>query len=192
MQEVTFVIVENRWPERVKNLTNYISKNFPQSSIAIKTDLPPEKNLYDRFCSVELSTLFSTSHCIVCQLDGYPINPDQWNESWLKYDYIGSPWPNEWLSYHGYPFDSRVGNGGFSLRSKKLCDAIAKEGFEQMPDDVFVSGKMRGKMEKSGFLYASPEVAIHFGKEHNVPEYNASIKTFGFHSSIINPQWSSF
>ena len=138
MQEITFIIVENRWPDRVKNLTDYIYKNFSHPSVVIKNNLPNEKKVYDRFCSIELSGLFSTTHCIVCQLDGYPINPSQWDESWLKYDYIGAPWPNGWLAYHGYPFDSRVGNGGFSLRSKRLCDALAQEEFEQTPDDVLM------------------------------------------------------
>ena len=36
----------------------------------------------------------------------------------FDYDYIGAPWPNN--------FVNRVGNGGFSLRSKKFLELTAK------------------------------------------------------------------
>ena len=192
MKEVTIVIVEGRFPERVKMLSDYLRDNFPHCPIRIKSDLGTDKKMYDRFCAVGLGDLFNTSHCLVCQLDGYPINPPAWKDEWLEYDYMGAPWPVGWLELHKYPYQSRVGNGGFSLRSKRLCDALAKEEFEQMPDDVFVSGKMRPKMEEAGLRYCEPSEAILFSKEHNVPEYDSSVIPFGFHSSIINPQWKSF
>ena len=45
----------------------------------------------------------------------------------LKWDYIGAPWP---LSYEAFvdPFGRhiRVGNGGFSLRSRKFLEVPTK------------------------------------------------------------------
>jgi hypothetical protein len=45
--------------------------------------------------------------------DGFAVNPDAWDNVFFEYDYIGAAWG-----------DGFVGNGGFSLRSRKLYDAI--------------------------------------------------------------------
>src|SRR5512143_2546534 len=59
-----------------------------------------------------------TPHALVVQWDGYVVNPDAWTDEFLAHDYIGAPW--YWAAE-----GSRVGNGGFSLRSRRLLDALA-------------------------------------------------------------------
>ena len=77
------------------------------------------KEEYSYFCIKELANYVDTSHCLLIQWDGYVINEDAWQECFLEYDYIGAPW-----NY----FDGRnVGNGGFSLRSKKLLSILKED-----------------------------------------------------------------
>jgi hypothetical protein len=60
--------------------------------------------------------LIDTSHALYVQYDGMVWDPDQWTDDFLNYDYIGATWP--WA-----PEGQNMGNGGFSLRSKRLLDA---------------------------------------------------------------------
>lgn len=57
-----------------------------------------------------------TSHALYMQYDGVVQYEDRWSDEFLNYDYIGAVWPWE-------PEGRNVGNGGFSLRSKRLLDA---------------------------------------------------------------------
>ena len=182
---ITFVIVENRFPEQVKTICNYIRKNVHHAKISVKDDLPLEnsKKIYDEFCSQKLHSLFVTPHAIVFQLDGYPIHWSSWDDSFLKYDYIGAPWPDTLAPSH-----CRVGNGGFSLRSRRLCQALALETWVPLPDDVFICQHAYNKMVELGMRYAPPTVAARFSIEHNVPEEN--LRPFGFHDLRIHPNYS--
>jgi hypothetical protein len=42
-------------------------------------------------------------------------------DKWLKYDYVGAPWPHK---YTNYPEKYLVGNGGFSLRNREIMKQI--------------------------------------------------------------------
>ena len=56
---------------------------------------------------------------LIIQHDGFILNHKAWDNEFLNYDYIGAPvyWMGNKLI--------EVGNGGFSLRSKKLLKIIA-------------------------------------------------------------------
>lgn len=177
LPNVTFLIIENRFPEKVKYLCDYIAKNTTQAQIIVKDDLPlcKDKQYYDKFCALELHSLFTTPHAIVCQLDGYPINWQSWDDIFLDYDYIGAPWiPN----YFNNSI-SRVGNGGFSLRSRRLCQALSTQEWISMSDDVFICQHSFEKMCQLGMRYAPPSLAARFSIEHDIPEKVPL--PFGFH-----------
>ena len=72
-----------------------------------------------------------------------------------------------------------VGNGGFSLRSRRLLEASA-----QLPiagseaEDVFICRTMRPRLEaERGIRFAPPELAERFGYERS----RAAQASFGFH-----------
>jgi hypothetical protein len=54
---------------------------------------------------------------LLVQWDGYVCNPDAWDPAFLDCDYIGAKW-----FWHNDAM--RVGNGGFSLRSRRLLEAL--------------------------------------------------------------------
>lgn len=137
----------------------------------------------------ELGQYVDTEFAIVIHHDGYVINPELWNPDWLNYDYIGAPWPlpQDDFSYRDVNgVVQRVGNS-VGLRSKKLMDLPNKLGMEWKAfhgyynEDGYISVNMRHVFEEHGCKFAPLEVAIHFSKEHEIPE-NKGLSTFMFHS----------
>ena len=112
-----------------------------------------------------------------------------WTSNFLNYDYIGAPWPipNDDFSYRDY-FKNiiRVGNGGFSLRSKKLLSLAEelkldwKSYFGYFNEDGFICCHNRHIYEENGCKFAPIEVAKIFSHESYIPEIG-DVKTFGFH-----------
>ena len=109
-----------------------------------------------------------------------------WNSDLLNYDYVGAPWPNQWVN--------RVGCGGFSLRSRKLLEASAtlpyiKSGKSKEDDneDYYMCVTMYEHMINSGIKFAPVNLAREFCVEHPIPEnphkYNdiSTYKSFAFH-----------
>jgi len=72
---------------------------------------------YSRFILKSLLPYFGTPHVLVVQWDGYVVNPAAWDPAFLDCDYIGATW-------FWQPPGKRVGNGGFSLRSRRLFEAL--------------------------------------------------------------------
>ncbi len=137
------------------------------------------KEDYNRFVLESLPDYISEDYCIVIQYDGFVINESRWSEQFLEFDYIGAVWPN-------YPFH-RVGNGGFSLRSKRFMDvaaSFAKYRKIGEAEDVFVSRTIRPLIESIGKVRFAPEpVAASFSFES--PGQNRD--TFGFHGVFNLP-----
>jgi hypothetical protein len=152
---------------------------------------------YNRFIIFELSEYVDTSHCLLIQADGYVRNPESWDEEFLAYDYIGAPWPVIPSAYID-PFGNhqRVGNGGFSLRSKRLLstpqrmpvewDANHGEFYRHMDyglfnEDGLVCVHNRHVYELDGCQFAPVEVAMRFSREIRLTDLPLEAKPFGFH-----------
>src|SRR5215475_11579638 len=72
---------------------------------------------YSQFVLKSLLSHVDTDHVLLIQWDGYVINPSAWKDEFLACDYIGAKW-------FWHDDGHRVGNGGFSLRSRKLLAAL--------------------------------------------------------------------
>jgi hypothetical protein len=128
-------------------------------------------------CMETLHTRFETEYVLIIQSDGFPLRKGL-AEFVGRYDYIGAPWgPASWFTNLVYPYPKYcVGNGGFSLRSKRLCEMSAyyyRRKYRFLPygywvsDDVFFS-KTLPRFEKTcrrTMVYAPPEVAGRFSFE---------------------------
>jgi len=136
---------------------------------------------YSRFMLKELYKHFSTSHVLTIHADGYVLNCEAWNPEWLQYDYIGATW---W-----YKDGRNVGNGGFSLRSKKLCDLLAEHHLDYLhPEDYHICRTYRPALEQLGIKFAPAEVADRFSIEaYGVPSPdNRYSGSFGFHGPHVD------
>lgn len=137
----------------------------------------------------ELTNYVQTEFAMVIHADGYVIRPDLWNPDWLKYDYIGAPWP---LPQDDYSYKTpngeliRVGNS-VSLRSKKILDLPRQLGLEwksyygNTNEDGFLCVHNRDILMEHGCTFAPLDVAKHFSREHEIEE-NKGLSTFAFHS----------
>lgn len=126
---------------------------------------------YSTFLIKELGKYITTSHVLIVQWDGFILNPQYWQNDFLSYDYIGSPW------YHGgHP--GMVGNGGFSLRSKRLLDALTLVSpLANEPEDMAICVTLRQRLENEHAIRFAPlETARAFGCE-----YGPWREAFGFH-----------
>lgn len=135
----------------------------------------------------DLPKYIDTSHALLIHADGYVISSGLWNPRWLELDYIGAPWPlpTDDYSYRDEAGDlQRVGNS-VSLRSKKLMDLVAtrewRSYYGNTNEDGFICCHNRKWLESQGCKFATLEQAVHFSKEHQIPE-NKGVQTFAFHS----------
>jgi hypothetical protein len=126
---------------------------------------------YSRFILTELANHVATSHCLVMQWDGHIVASNRWNPQFLDYDYIGASWP-QFADGHD------VGNGGFSLRSRRLLEACQSPQFTlSHPEDVAIGRHNRTWLEAQGLRFAPRELADAFSAERA-----SSLDTaFGFH-----------
>ena len=134
---------------------------------------------YSKFMIKELHKYITTSHALTIHHDGFIQNPYAWTDEWLKLDYIGAPW--EWYE------DKKVGNGGFSLRSKRLCEILAKDDKidKFMPEDDMICRHYHDYLvETYGIKYGTVEQARRFSIEGWAvsPEERKYNGQFGFHS----------
>lgn len=135
---------------------------------------------YSEFVIRELHKFVETSHCLLVQWDGYVLNPLSWLPKFLEFDYIGAPWNG-----------NVVGNGGFSLRSRKLLKATTRFTDAAHPEDNFICRKHRQELERDGIKFAPADLARQFSIEAASYAFKENTWTsdgrgwngqFGFHS----------
>ena len=120
-----------------------------------------------------------------------------WTDEFLEWDYIGAPWQisdNAFIDPYGN--HQRVGNGGFTLRSKKLLNVPSIENipfevnqgnfYKHMNagaynEDGNICVHNKHLFEKHGCKFAPVELAARFSHEEPCPETEAVKKPFGFH-----------
>ncbi|WP_245790217.1 DUF5672 family protein [Erythrobacter sanguineus] len=133
---------------------------------------------YSRFILEDLADHVDTSHCLIAQWDGHVIDGTRWCDEFLEYDYIGASWPQ---------FDEghAVGNGGFSLRSRRLMEACRHPDFiSHHPEDVAICRTNRVMLEQFGLRFAPVDLADRFSAERAGDPATA----FGYHGVFLMPQ----
>lgn len=127
---------------------------------------------YSDFMLRGLAPHVSTSHVLITQWDGFVIHPEAWDPAFLLTDYLGAPWI--WCER-----SIAVGNGGFSLRSKKLLDALLDPDFQPShPEDLAICHRNRDLLvQRHGIRFGDYALAERFSYEPRRPAQ----PTFGVH-----------
>jgi hypothetical protein len=194
MKNLTIVVIDSLNYDATVMALDYTKKIFPQAKVLIVSD----KEFYpcyrfhkvekfdgaehSRICLHEVGDLVDTDYALFIQYDGFPTQPDCWTDEFLEYDYVGAPWlkNDEW----------RVGNGGFSLRSKKLL--MLTKNLEQVWDGdvgyledqvICVSG--RAYLESHGIKFAPIDLARQFSMTEPIIYH----RSFGFHGHAMIPEY---
>lgn len=134
---------------------------------------------YSHFMLRGLLPYLHSSHLLVVQWDGYLTNPGAWDPEFLRQDYIGAPW-------HDIAGDPGVGNGGFSLRSLRLLQALQDPALPPgHPEDLCIARQHRAALERQhGIRFAPRAMAARFAYERTEP----TGPTFGFHGLFNLPR----
>lgn len=186
LNNTSLVCIETRFPELALFAIRQSTKILQFDEIILFSDKPfdvpsPIKNIiippiksteeYSEFMIKKLPHYISTDYILTIQWDGFIANSDLWSDEFLKYDYIGAPWGHRPV---------KVGNGGFSLRSKKLLDAAQTiVSLSYHPKDRIICETYKDYLEENFEISFAPEnVASKFAFEDVYVNY----ETFGFHA----------
>ncbi len=177
-----------KYKEQHQNALDYSSQNIEFG--AVKNIIAPTNSIdeWNRAIVFDLGDYIETDFALLIHPDGFVVNPESWSDEFLKYDYIGAPFP---LPKDDITFRDingkiqRVGNS-VSLRSKKLLDLPKKINMEWKPfhgfynEDGYICVNMRHVFEENGCVFAPLELAVHFSQEVPIPEAKG-ILPFAFH-----------
>lgn len=189
--KITFVFIDDLYPERcveiikvyekhgIKNIKLFTSKNV-SSPYVVKIDSIISKSQYSWFVLKKLHEYIDTDYALINQWDGYIINFDKWSDQFFDYDYIGAPW--WWRKDCVYG-----GNGGFSLRSKRLLNLTRDISYdESLPEDEVICVNNLDKLIQNGMKFATKDVSKTFSVENEVSQ-----NSFGFHCyNTQNIKWA--
>ena len=152
----------------------------PDDFEVIKVDTISSTEQYSDFC-LRLNKFLNNDYVLIVQNDGFITNPEMWNDDFLNYDYIGAPWNQTFV------IGQRVGNGGFSLRSKKFLEFSSLfSTTEGCPEDNFLCLNKYYEALNYGLKYAPLKVANEFAYEYPHPlrgKFDPE-KQFGFHGKF--------
>jgi hypothetical protein len=126
---------------------------------------------------------FLDEHLMIFQWDGFALNSNNWNDDFLKYDFIGAP-------HYSQIYNKLLFNGGFSLRSPSLNQLMKENPFfsdnnklSNEPEDVIINNLLGEYSKENKFKLPSYELARRFSFEHG--EINSPF--FGFHGVFNFP-----
>lgn len=135
---------------------------------------------YSHFVLRQLPSHIRSPFVLVTQWDGFVVDPAAWRPEFLDFDYVGAVWPEQ-------PAARSVGNGGFSLRSRRLLEAgLDPRMTDFHPEDQVLCRTWRGLLEREhGLRFAPPALARCFAFENEAPR----VSTFGFHGPRNLPRF---
>tara|TARA_Y100001973_G_scaffold100826_1_gene162695 strand:+ start:839 stop:1615 length:777 start_codon:yes stop_codon:yes gene_type:complete len=134
--------------------------------------------------------------CLNVQHDSTIIDISNWDDRFLEYDYIGAPWPmdivqaSDMVAGRIDEIPNVVGNGGFSLRTRKFVEESAKLGWQHKNEDLNICVFNYETMTEKGVTFAPPELACKFSVEHPTQykyfqrDLLLSYSSFGFHGEF--------
>jgi len=135
---------------------------------------------YSHFVMRRLHAFIDTPYALVTQWDGFVVDAGAWDDAFLDWDYIGAPWADQ-------PPALSVGNGGFSLRSRRFLVASTDPRIvPEHPEDEHLCRTHRELLQTElGVRFAPPALAARFAFENRLPP----ARTLGFHGPYHLPRF---
>lgn len=171
LKNVTLAIVDCLNTERANVVLDICQENFKFADVKLLSSLDSGTDKiesinslqeYSSFMIYDLVNHIDTDFVMCVQWDGFILKPELWTNDFLKYDYIGAPW-----AFHD---NKNVGNGGFSIRSKRFLEVVSKNVVGESHSEDFVVGrKYRRQFEIMFDIKFAPEKLAHrFSFEANL------------------------
>jgi hypothetical protein len=214
-KNITIVIVDCVEPEKADKVLDYCAEQFNCKKKILFTHQKTGINSikiskiesiiqYNEFILKELYKYIDTEFCLVVQTDGFILNPNQWTDEFLQYDYIGAPLSDYpiWIAIQPDEFKSSLQaggftnhrwpmNGGFSLRSKTLLELTARcpIPIDSFAEDMYISLYFRSWFEDQGMKFPSKSFAYTFSHENPIIDHSFNFDDcFGFHGKFSPKQ----
>ncbi len=190
---ITLVIIDTESYVLANVALERTLKSFPINEVLIFSDNPEKWGSfsvikidkissfkeYNHILLSDLPLYLRTDFALIVQFDGFVINPSAFSDFFFNFDYIGAPWPAGWIDKNQGPM---VGNGGFSLRSRRLVEALKNLTDDirfDIPEDITICRFLRPMLEEYHSIDFAPiEVARFFSVELGGSKCNTP---FGFH-----------
>jgi hypothetical protein len=117
-----------------------------------------------------------TNHALYVQWDGMANDKSKWDNIYQSFDYIGAPWP--WQ-----PDGLNVGNGGFSLRSRRLLEVCASDSRINLTSDTPIAED--NVIGINNRQYLETKYNIQFADTNSAKKFSYELgefrDSFGFH-----------
>ena len=184
------VIVVHRHFEKV----NRFLAQYPEwIDVQVESSLLPGNiDSMSEDCDSRLHSRFNTSYCLIVQDDGFPLK-DMLDDFIGKFDFIGAPYVRVswWKNIICRILGMWVSNGGFSLRSKRICEAASywwqKKYYRLHPSELTVEDlyytqtlPLRHPSYRMKFKIADNRTALRFSYDDIVTQ-PLEEKPMGFH-----------
>ncbi len=169
-------------------ITHEKPKNLPET-ITFK-ECKPLRSIeeYNEFMYYNLVSYISTEFIFHIHHDGYILRPKKWQDAFLKYDYIGAPWPKK-THFTPEGEEVRVGNGACAIKSRKLMSALldlklplTDNGTGDFNEDINTCVYHRKTLENHGLRFAPVALASAFSRETDCDD--SAAEPFGFHKHM--------
>jgi len=212
LNNVTLLSVDSLDPERTIYALNESSKNIKFESIKLITtgqcknkclnvnnidvSYNDKVDSYENVSNFLISDIYKyvdTDFALFIEWDGYVLDYTKWSNKFLKYDYIGASWKvrrssARWKGLSDVIDENKmvVGNGGFSIRSRRLLEFLGTDKYildqltndDYLNQDMFICRKNRRYIMNNGFTFAPTDLANKFSAER-IP-YSGQ---FGWHGT---------
>ena len=168
----TVVVTDRRWPA-----LDAFAQAFGVEIQEEPTLVPGDIWSMTLDCVARLHTRFRTRHVLIVQNDGWPLRDEL--DAFLRYDCVGAPCVTPgWRETVADLLGLTVLNGGFTLRSRRLCQAVARRwqwlwryllpsGHPWLSEDIFYTRTLRlaDPWFRLRFRFAPARVARRFSVE---------------------------
>lgn len=168
----TVVVTDRRWPA-----LDAFAQTFGMEIQEEPSLVPGDIWSMTLDCVARLHTRFRTRHVLIVQNDGWPLRDEL--DAFLRYDCVGAPCVTPgWRETVADLLGLTVLNGGFTLRSRRLCQAVARRwqwlwrhllpsGHPWLSEDIFYTRTLRlaDPWFRLRFRFAPARVARRFSVE---------------------------
>jgi hypothetical protein len=188
---ISYLIIDTSQYQMAQTALNYSQRLFPLANRIVFSDRPegwdatkfipiPKLSCIEEYNELLLTKAWKhiqTDFVQIIQWDGHVITPNAFQPRFLEVDYIGAVWPHRKTR--------RVGNGGFSLRSKRLMESLEDllpevPDWQQIPEDDLICRILGERLEREHDIqFASTIVANAYSIEWDFDEFGSA--PFGFH-----------
>lgn len=183
LPSVTLIGADSYFPEGLLAASEVCQRHIEFGAVKMLTEpLFSGREAYSKFCLTEMYKYVDTEHFLIIHPDSMVVNPWAWDDKWLQYSLIGADWP--WL-----PERESCGNGGFSLRSRKMMEYVATLKLDRYHEEDVVLCELRPHLEEKGFKFAPRSECRKFSMEAWGWDYMEAGRNyagqFGYHGSNI-------